>query len=317
MYVLLAFLPVFLLYVLRSSHIGADTIGYVRNLQATSGSIIQVWKTAGKDPGFYVYTRLISYVTRNYTLYFLITGIIIFYPIYRFSLKYTQNPYVFLFLLITLGYYSFVETGMRQAMAMSICLTAFGTIQKKNVWNILRTFLTVGVAFLFHKSAAVFLLLFIFSFLKDNIKAYIIYFVAAIVAAVELSYFQDIFNEWFGYSYDIESTGNGFIMMVILVGFYIINRLWGNKNADEKTERLETNAANLMLIMWMLRLISRSAERIGYYFILGYFAYITGSFAPDKNSKELSVSRMVILAVCLGLFIKRIMDVSYHFFWSK
>lgn len=316
LFVFFAILPIFLLYVLRSSHIGVDTIGYVRNFQNTSGGLSEIWQSADKDPGFMVYTRLVNLLSKNYTVYFLITGILIFLPIYYFSIKYTQNPYVFLFFMITLGYYSFIETGMRQAIAMSICLTSYGAIKNKNFINIVRTALTIAVAYFFHKSAVIFVLLFVLSFLSDSGINKILYLVITIIFAAGFSFFQDLFNEWVGYSYEIEETGNGYIFLLVILGLYIISAIWGNKDIDGDRNKIVANSASFTVVMWVLRLISRTAERISYYFILGHFAYATKIFAFNKHSKDLLILRLGIVLICISLFVYRNIDVQYAFFWQ-
>lgn len=315
-FVFFAILPIFLLYVLRDSHIGADTIGYVSNFQGITGNLIEVWQNADKEPGFLVYTRLVSLLSRNYTVYFFITGLLIFVPIYFFSVNYPQNPYVFIFLFITLGYYSFIETGMRQAIAMSICLTSYGAIKKKNLINIIRTVLTITIAYFFHKSAVIFVLLFILSFLPDSDISKILYLVITIVLASGFSFFQDLFNEWVGYSYEIEETGNGYIFLLVILGLYIISAVWGKKDIDVDVNRLIANSASLTVVMWVLRLISRTAERISYYFILGHFAYATKIFAFNKHSKDMLILRLGIIFICIALFVYRNVDAKYAFFWQ-
>ena len=314
--VFFAMLPIFLLYVLRGSHMGVDTIGYVRTFQNIDGSLINVWENADKDPGFFVYTRIVSFITRDYTIYFLITGLVVFLPIYFFSLRHTQNPYIFIFLIITLGYYSFIETGMRQAMSMSICLTSYGAIKNKNFKNIIRMALTVFIAYFVHKSAVIFLLLFILSFLKDNTVSRIIYVAIIALFAFNFSFFQDLFNELLGYSYEVEATGNGEIFFALILVLYILNFIFGNRVSDKKENQILFNATNLTLLMWVLRLISRTAERISFYFILGFYAYITGIFAPNKNSDEEKFLQFVVILVCLALFVYRNYGATYNFFWQ-
>ena len=315
-FVFFAILPIFLLYVLRGDHVGVDTIGYVRNFQEIDGNLVEAWTDAVKDPGFFAYTRLISMISGDYTVYFLITGLIIFIPIYFFAIKHTQNPYVFIFLVIALGYYSFIETGMRQAMAMSICLTAYGTLKNKTFPNVLRFLLTCFIAYFFHKSSVIFLMFFFVSFFKDNMISYAIYFLLTVMFVFGFAFLQDLFNEWVGYSYEVEETGNGEIFLLLIIALYIANLILGSRAADKKEHTILFNSANLTVIMWVLRLISRTAERISLYFTLGFYGHIIGIFALNRESRELKIWRFLIIFVCLLLFIYRNRSMSYTFFWS-
>lgn len=311
----LSILPMVLIYVLRYKYVGVDTIGYVRFFQdeireytftqLISQDLMRV------EVGYRLYVKLISLFSDNYTVYFLFNAIIIFGSIYRFVLKYTENPFVFLFLFMTLGTYSFFETGLRQALAMSICLWAVDFIKNK---KLIKFLLTVGLAFLFHKSAAIFLLMYPLTYLKSRNAIFTVYAVLSVVFAGGFALFQSFFNELVGYEYSVEYTGNGQIFLILLFVLFVFAYSI-NKNGKLPLNDFLLHFTLVTCIMWILRLISRTAERISFYFIFGFYAYFSNSTVARKSEVKI-VIQTILLLICFALFVYRNVSTSYTFFWQ-
>lgn len=318
--VILAILPMFLLFVLRYKYIGADTIGYVRFFQKEirGYSFIELFDQDATrfEIGFRIYVKIISLFTKNYTVFFLINGLLIFGILLRFSLKYTDNPFLFFFLFITLGTYAFMETGLRQALAISICILAMDFIKEKKFFPFL---LLVILAYFFHKSALVFLLIYPLCAIKKTDWLIFTYVILAIVFVVGFAAFQNLFNEILGYEYGIEETGNGGIFMVfvfVLCAFSMFMTFDKKVEKDKQDgQALIVQLSLMTVVFWLLRLISRTAERISYYYILGLYAYFAQAVEIQKDKLSELFKWLLILA-SLVLFIYRGVGTEYLFFWQ-
>ena len=315
--VVTAILPMFLLFVLRYKYIGADTIGYVRFFEKEIRSYS--WKqlfdadTMRFEIGFRVYTKIISCFSNNYTFYFLINALIIFGILMRFSFKYTQNPFVFFFLFITLGTYHFFETGLRQALAMVICLLAVDFVKNK---KLIPFILLVLLAYFFHKSALVFLLIYPLCAIKKYDWIIFIYAILAVVFVLGFTTFQNFFNQLLGYDYDVEETGNGGIFMLFAVALFAYSFFMTyDKKDKEKTETVILHLSLIAVVFWLLRLISRTAERVSYYYIFGLYIYFSQAVKYDKD-KLSSLLKWLLVLASLVLFVYRNMGVNYLFYWQ-
>ena len=314
---IVAILPIFLLFVLRYKYVGGDTIGYVRFFQkeVRSYSWAQLFDadTMRFEIGYRIYVKIISLFTDNYTIFFLVNGLFIFGTLLHFSRKYTKNPFVFFFLFITLGAYSFVETGLRQALAMMICLWSVDLIKnKKPIWFVL----VVVFAYYFHKSALIFLIMYPLSIVKKYDWMIAVYVIIAGLFLVGFSAFQGLFNQLLGYEYEIEETGNGGIfMMFVLVLFLFSFFIMYDKPKEVDGQSLIVQLSLMTVIFWLLRLISRTAERISYYYIFGLYIYFSQAVNYDKDKLSSLLKWMLILA-CLVLFVYRNFGVGYQFFWQ-
>lgn len=313
--VLLAILPMFLLFVLRHKTMGVDTEDYVLYLRLlkpyTYKSLIYT-NDFHVEIGFLFYTKFISTFTSNYTVYFLLNGLIIFGAIYYFTEKYVDNPFAFLFLFVALGTYNFVYSGLRQSLAMAICLLAVPCIQKK---KLIGFGLWVFLAYLFHKSAIVFVLAYPLSSLKKSGKTHIIYASLAIVLVAGFAFFQDLLNSWLGYDYDIEKTDSGYIFFVVLFCLFIASYLLCE---GDKNEQVFYNLSLITLIFWAGRLVSRTAERVSFYFIMGFYCYASLLFTETtfKSKENAMIVKLIVPLLCIAFFIYKNWGATYLFFWQ-
>ncbi len=313
----LAVLPMALLYGLRYKRVGADTIGYVRFFESEirEFSIIDVFDTElhRTEVGYRFYAKLISYLTESYTIYFLITALILFGVLTWFANKYTENPFVFLYMFVTLGTYSFYETGLRQALAMTACLVAVKFVHEKKLF---RFIITVLIAATFHKSAYIFLVLYPMARMKNQYLKIAVNAVVGIVSVFGFTVFQDWFNELLGYGYEIEETGNGQIF-AILVSLVVIFSMYTLFNEREKKvgQDVIVQMSLLTVIFWILRLISRTAERISFYFMFGMYIYFSQTFKYDRDKFSI-IFRILFMLAFFALFVLRNSGAEYKFFWQ-
>ena len=314
---IIAIIPIFLLFVLRYNYIGADTVGYVSffksEIRNYSFKELFDQDSMHLEIGYRIYVKIISLFTNNYTVYFLVNGLVIFGTLLHFAKKYTNNPFVFFFLFITLGTYQFVETGLRQSLAMMICLWSVDFVKNKKP---IRFILLVILAYYFHKSALIFLIVYPLSKIKRYNWMITVYTIMTAFFIVDFSNYQELFNELLGYEYTVEETDNGGIfMLLILILFAFSFFMTYDQRNRKKTEKVIFHLSLLTVMFWILRLISRTAERISFYFIFGI--YIFFSKAVDCHKDELAdFLKYLLIFVCLALFIYRNMNVRYQFFWQ-
>ncbi|MBQ8371400.1 MAG: EpsG family protein [Clostridia bacterium] len=318
--VVAAILPMMLMFILRHMSVGADTVGYVyffeEEIRDISLSKIFSASDIRFEVGFQIYVKIISLLTDSYTVFFLINGLLIFGILFHFAKKNTENPFVFFFLFITLGTYNFMETGLRQSLAMVICLLAVDFLKKNKPSSVLVFVLLVVLAYFFHKSAIIFLLMCPLSLIKKFDWMFAIDAVLALVLTFGFAFFQDMFNELLGYDYEIEETGNGgiFLALIIFIFAYSCLVMYNNRKKVDR-QSLIVQLSLITIIFWLLRLISRTAERISYYYISGLYVYFAQASHYDKSKDTVWIKWLLILA-CFALFIYRNVGVTYHFFWQ-
>lgn len=129
--------------------------------------------------GYVILNKAIRNLTENYSVFLIIHAIIVYVLLSRTILKYSVNPLFSFFLLycIMLTY-----LGMnRQYIALAICLYSIKYVFSR---EILKFLISVTVAFLFHKSAIMFLIVY---FINKEISAKYYLSILIIISGISIS----------------------------------------------------------------------------------------------------------------------------------
>ena len=108
------------------------------------------------NPAFRVYEALVRTFTDNYLVFFLVPAIFVQYSYLRFIRRHCPNFLMGVMIFLFLGTYTFSIAAMKQTIAMAILLFAVDALIDRRM---IRFFLLVFVAFLFHTYAIAFLIL--------------------------------------------------------------------------------------------------------------------------------------------------------------
>lgn len=317
-YIFIAALPMFFLIAFRNQNIGADTNGYLEHFSRTIGSSwAQITYNSRMEHGYLFFVKLITYVTHNPLVYQVICVSIYLLALTSFTNQLDQNHFLFLFLFGTLGMYTFMFTGVRQCLAISICLFSFRFIKnRKFIWFVI----LMLIAFCFHKSSILFIAAYFIYTRKLSFSNFFIYFAFLLFSIANLSVIQEWFNEQLEYNYEIEDVGGGTIYLLVLVVIMVFVIFFAvyNKQLTRKYNGL-INIGIIAVVFWVLRLFTRVAERPSYYFLPFIFAAFAYSLSNLKSSKEKVNTRLVVILVALVLFTYRFMTnfsslIPYRFY---
>lgn len=308
-YLVIAMLPIIILLAFRSSLMGADTSTYMRNFIYMIDTPL---KTAIEDSrmetGYLIFVKLITYITHNPLVYQVICVTCMFVGLYDFS-KHLDDDDAFLFLYFycTLGLFFFMFTGTRQCLAMCICLFSYKYVRQKKY---LRFILCVALAFCFHKSSILFLVVpFIYNRTVSILNTGI-YLILAFISGRYLDVIQAWFNDQFDYTYTIEETNSGMIFLLVLLlltvfSLILINNRDGNLNVNKYTKAL-ININFVSLFFWIMRLQTRIAERPSYYFLFFSCAFYATALNNIKDEKDRLIYKLLVCGFAMLLYIYRL-----------
>lgn len=305
LYLLVATLPFFVMIGIRSFGIGADTGVYAASFE---NMISESWEGAFKnndiEPGYIIFVKLLTFVTEDPRVYQVVCATIYFVAIYLFANQLERSPFLFLFLFATMGIFTFMFTGTRQCIAMSICLMSFFFIRKRKLIPFL---LMVLLAFTFHKSAIFFLVSYFIYNRKINALNIILYGGFSLFSVFYLENIQNFFNNALDYDYGVESTENGFLFFAFLfaLAFFAIVFLFSYKTLNIHSQGL-ANIAIISVFFWILRLFTRVAERPSYFFLFFACALIAFSADTIKNFKHRCILKLMIIGACIFLYVYRL-----------
>ncbi len=142
---------------LRAPAVGRDTALFLDVFEKLSGrslldaQLFESWV----EPGFRVLCWLLAQLTQNGQWLIVVSAVIINVSVSVFIYRHAKNVYLAFFLYLTMMLYPFYFNIMRQALAISVLLLAWGYFKKRRY---LAYSLMVLLAASFHTSALLFLL---------------------------------------------------------------------------------------------------------------------------------------------------------------
>ena len=259
--------------------------------------------------GFSIFIWVLANIFSSAQWLLLITAIIMTVCTLRFISKHSKDVVLSVIMFITLGLFTFNINGLRQCIAMSICLFAYDFIKEKKLLPFL---LTVLIAISFHKSAIVFMLAFLVVLIKPKWQ-YVSIFVALLILFVifadDISVFYDsVTGEDYAGGESFESGGIVVVLTYILI---IIPTLIFNNNFDDKNVLYPLLILLIGLSFYIVRYLSvQIFERISYYFFYYSLLLLPSTISTfDKKSK--STINVIVAILCILLFLYRIRNTNF------
>ena len=306
LHVLLAMLPMFIMIGFRSAEMGADTSTYLTHfVNSINTPLEQAVANTRMETGYIIFVKLIgAYVTKNPLIYQLICTLIYFIGVFSFAKQQeADDAFLFIYFLGTLGLFTFMFTGVRQCIAMSICLYAYQFAKKKELVKFL---ICVLIAFSFHKSALLFVVVFFVVRRKITFYNIALYGLLAYISTLYLDSIQIWFNEQLEYDYAIEETGNGgvFLIVIILLTVFSAFCIYQQKCLNEHARAL-LNVNFITIFFWILRMWTRVAERPSYYFLFFTCALVSFGLNRNVNGRPRVLFKIAIIVCTLFLYYYR------------
>lgn len=317
-YLVLAMLPMFLTIGLRSSALGADTSTYWMHFEGLGYlSLENAFEDTRMEWGYVLLVKFINqYISQSPEVYQLLMTCIYFIGFYSFAKLMTDDtPFLFVFFLMTLGMYTFMYTGIRQCLAISLSLFSFQYILNKKWWYFAAV---IFIAYNIHHSAILFVIAYPMVTRRLNVRNFILYIIAISLASVYLVQAQIFLNEQLDYDYEIEKVDSGlaFLLILLFMSYLAFKTI---RNRDNNIDSLLLAFLNLNIItvfFWILRLQTRVAERPSLYFL----PISCALFAVMVKSAKETYLRYAVIALALALYIYRFIGafkdfVPYHTFF--
>ncbi len=268
------------------------------------------------EKGFQYFVFLLSRVFHDPQWLLIITSLIFVVSILYFTYKNSDELPLALATYITLGLMTFHMQGMRQALAMSICLFAYEQAKKK---HLLRFILLVLFATLFHQTAIVFFVVYIACQFKLNLKNIVAMLGVSAVAVAFSPFLVDLANRIFEKEYDDIVDSGGFVATAIYVIIFAVSLLYFYKNKKDDRSPL-VYVLIIGMATFIMRYVGvRIAERVSYYFAFSQIGLLP--LATNLMVKKDRIYVYVAVAILqIALFAYRLHEsnlVVYQFFWER
>ena len=322
--VFMGFFVTLILLMFREKTVGADIapsyVKYFYEFGATSWSELLVG--VKNEHGFRILWKTLYAICPHYEFFIVATSIIIVLPIMITYIKHTEDfPLLVVCLYIGLDCFVIMFSGLRQAIAMSICFASYGLIKDKKYFKYL---IVVLIAMQFHISAFIgYFVILAYNFKTTRKSAYLVFPLVIICWVFNKQIIQlfiplmQIVNPDYK-QYQIESTG-AYASIVMYIGILVY--LYLIKSDDKKF----VGFRNIMVIITLIQCFAPViivAARMSYYFIIFLPWIVTKSVAILKDrygNKYLWVyTAFLILAMLLfaNILIENRLNILPYVTWG-
>lgn len=318
---------------LRNIAVGIDTYMYslmFDEVKSTSWSqiiddfILYITTGEGKDVGYPLLVKTFQIFSNSFRTYLFFIAILFFGFLGRFLYLNTNrlNDLILAFVLYSVMFYSFYSiTGLRQTIAMSICIFSIEFIKKRNFLKFILCIISVVTI---HKSVVFFIpvyFIYNFKFTKLLYFSSLILFPIIFALKNEIAFFLIKFS---GSKYDTYKNFEGetgtyvFTFFLLILGLVII--LFLKKILiTSPNSKMYLNIFSVAVILTPLTYVNPSLMRIVMYysfFLIIIIPFIIESFSII-NIQLMRLFRTIVTTLLLILFIRSNQNHEYKFFWQK
>lgn len=307
---------------LRHRYVGSgDSSFYYRFWETMSklpfGELKQFVEDTDMEKGYQISVWFFSHIFPNGQYAFVLTGAFYAITICSFTQKNCKNIMLALMVFNCLGVFNFMVQGMRQAIAMCICLWALEQCKKQ---KFIKFVLLVGAACTFHMSAIVYLAVYFLRSFDLEAKSIVLFTVLAGILILILPNIFDLMNILMNEDYTMqEAAESGGVIAILIYLATIIFGLFFQAKTDRFYPLYLYITIIAMMAMFLRNTTSNIAERIGDYFAFGQMVVISNSISSMKVEKEKMIMIMFVTLLIFGVAIYKASYASlvpYIFFWQ-
>jgi len=315
---------IWLIMALRGNMVGTDILNY--SFEFYNSEFYLDYKLRETEMGYSYFNNLFNNLGFGYQQYIaLIAGIFIIAISYFY---YNYSRYIFLsfYLHITIGLFSISMSGLRQTMAIAFSVIAFTFLEKNRVFLY---FSAIGIAYLFHNSALIFLFLYFFRKVKISKKNGLLFLIVCLMIFIFkgaiATVVQMISPEKYHRYTDLVINVN-YSVIFVMIAIPIVCLMFWPKNIEK-----DVNYHRNMSIFFVMSCINFVVyflateiplfERLSLYFIIFNTVLIPNIISDIKSRHVRSLALLMCIVLPLIQFLISTPGGSYgidnyKFFWE-
>ena len=267
--VLLFFFGILLaILILRHETVGTDIKNYLGMFkQASSLSFKELFDFYEEEQGYYLLNKIISIFSKDKQIFLAIIAIISLVPVAHLYMKKSENAMLTIATFLIVSNFAILFSALRQSIAVAIVAISYKYIKEKKLWRFL---LLILLAFFFHKSAFIALLLYPMYHMNITKPKLLIFIpIIGMVFVFNKPIFEFLlqFLGEYGEDYSYEETG-GYMMIILFAIFLFLSYFAPDDSKMDKETIGLRNIMVLALTMQTFALASPVAMRMNYYNIM-------------------------------------------------
>lgn len=215
-------IAIFLILALKKETVGIDIAGYKR---AYLRSALRDWEDTEFiyfEKGYVQLTKFFAKNEIDFQFFMMIIYAVLCISLYLFIKKYSKNATLSLLIFICYQFFVFSISGVRQTIAMAICMFSYTLFDRTKNFKVVISLLLTYSATLFHESAWIFFSIYIITFIFRNKRINIAYYILGVVLSFImrpfiLRFIEERFNR--DKNDSVVTLGGAFIFLTLIAIF--------------------------------------------------------------------------------------------------
>ena len=296
---------IFILSAFRDISVGIDTESYLWTYERLPKIMPKLSFRFLNEDGY----MLIEYFCMNYFLGFrgvLIIGAILFiFPTTYIIYKYSENPYLSFFYFISLDYFCFSMSGMRQSMALGICLIALEMVFRR---KFIMYLLLICIAVTIHSTAIVFLPVYFLGKIPTQRKYFKYFLCVGILGFIFKNNIGELLRSMSRVYYGEISTG-GVGMYIYMCSIVIIGIIYMTDTKEKyRKDTIIDFMVMVAIIIYPILKFNPTVFRLHYYYSILIIIYIPKVLQRIDNIKIKFLFQTFLFLVAIYYFIEYTMQ---------
>nr|WP_238942613.1 EpsG family protein [Planococcus beigongshangi] len=313
----------FLIASLKSVKFAPDVINYINHFNKIGNqSTLSIWTNflngSVKDPFFDFLLKLFSNLNINHFTWLALFSFVFLVSIAILIYRYSSDFYLSYIAFISLGYFFFSLTGLRQSLAMAFIILSYKYLREKKFMPFL---FIVLFASLFHSSALIFLIAYPLSFVKIGIKHLITLLITLLTAVFFGDFIRSLINSvgWNDslISYAEREVTLNYSGFIIQLSIFIFCLIYKNKIIQQNPKDITFfNLIFIGLIFQSFTIVVAEFFRVSLYFSIFNIILITKAIMLENDKKaRVLIYFLILFALVVYIFWSGTFF-SYEFFWN-
>ena len=307
---------------LRSRYVGSgDTNFYYNNWILMSrvefSQLNYTLESIDLEKGYLISVWILSHIFEDPQMLLVLSAAFFAITLCSFVEKNCDDVVLALLVFNCLGLFNFMIQGLRQSIAMCICLFALEKCKKNQIY---RFVILILIAMSFHASAVVFAVVYLLRYFKLTFPNILIFFTTAIIGINLLPYIFNFMNSLLNdeYSLNTEAEKGGVVAILIYLLIIIFSLLTKKENDKYFSIFIYMSLIGVSTLL-MRNTVSNIAERVGFFFAFSQVALVSNGVQALNDKITRAVVVIIVALLCFGVAIYKAsysIVIPYEFYWQ-
>lgn len=300
-----AFVEMLLFIGLRDITVGTDLKNYIPYFNLFKESDWNILFTIKLEPGYIIFNKLIGLIGGE-NLFLFITALVSLIGVYFSIRKYSKDYFLSVFLYITMHFYIFIFSGLRQAIAFSIVWVSLKYIIERKC---VKFVLLVLLASTFHKTALIFLPMYFIATKKITKRYMIVFLTTFILLFVFRVQIFSLITKFIYTNYSVSQDDGGYKYLILLFAILIFSLFIRNRKKEDFMENdIFINMIMIAILIQSMSSVEGNIARLTMYYSYSMIFLIPNLIKCIEDKRIRVMIKSVIYIFLLIYFIINIQN---------